>query len=57
MEYSAPNGASKSHASPPQASGVIMAEGAEDQQVPEGADIYSRTVSAYHGRAIAHMNS
>lgn len=41
----------------PQASGVIMGEGMEDLQVPEGADIYSRTVSADHGMAIAHMNS
>lgn len=34
-----------------------MAEGTEDLQVPEGADIYSGTVSADHGRATAHMNS
>ena len=34
-----------------------MAERTEDLQVPEGADIYSRTVSTDHGRAIAHMNS
>lgn len=34
-----------------------MAEGTEDLQVPEGVGIYSRTISADHGRAIAHMNS
>lgn len=57
MECLTPNGTFKSHDSPPQDSKVIMAEGTEDLQMPEGTDIYSGTVSADHGRATAHMNS